>query len=114
MTMTGRIETDAPQLDESAPSALPMEAPSTLDARHCRDPAQFERELERIFHRSWLPVCPTSDVAAPRSHTLWERFGQSVVIVRLDDGSLSAWHNVCQHRGARLVSESGTCPTGSF
>jgi choline monooxygenase len=27
---------------------------------------------------------------------------------------MAAWHNVCQHRGARLVRESGRCATGSF
>ena len=89
-------------------------APSLLDASHYTDPAQFRREIERIFHRSWLPAARSIDLAAPRDHVVWDRFGQSVVITRLDDGSLGAWHNVCQHRGARLVRESGRCPTGSF
>lgn len=88
--------------------------PSLLPAGHYTDPEQYARELTRIFHRSWLPACPVADLAQPGDHVVWDRFGQSVVIVRLDDGTLAAWHNVCQHRGARLVQGSGRCPTGSF
>lgn len=97
----------------SGAAQYPM-GPSLLDSRHYKDPAQFERELERIFLRSWLPACPVGDLAEPRDHVVWDRFGQSVVITRLDDGSPAAFHNVCQHRGARLVGASGRCPTGSF
>lgn len=89
-------------------------APSLLDARHYRDPEQYRREIERIFHRTWLPAARSADVAEPRDHFVWDRFGQSVVITRLEDGSVAAWHNVCQHRGAKLVRESGRCATGSF
>jgi choline monooxygenase len=88
--------------------------PSLLPAGHYRDPAQYEREIARVFPHCWLPIAPASDVAAPREYVMWQRFGQSVVVTRLDDGELAAWHNVCQHRGARLVDSSGTCTTGSF
>jgi phenylpropionate dioxygenase-like ring-hydroxylating dioxygenase large terminal subunit len=37
-----------------------------------------------------------------------------VVLARGDDDGISAWHNVCQHRGARVVSESGRCQSGTF
>jgi choline monooxygenase len=89
-------------------------APHILDADFYRDPQQYEREMERIFMRSWFPVCPSVDLANPRDHVVWDRLQQPIVIVRLDDGSIVAWHNVCQHRGARLVSKSGSCPTGKF
>ena len=97
----------------SGPAQYPT-APSLLDARHYTDPAQYQREIAAIFHRMWLPVCPVTDLASPRDFVVWDRFGQSVVVARLDDGGLAAWHNVCQHRGARLVQESGRCPTASF
>jgi choline monooxygenase len=88
--------------------------PATIDARHYTDPEQYELELERILLRAWFPICPSSDLASPRDFVVWDQLGQSVVVVRLDDGGVAAWHNVCQHRGARLVDDSGTCPTGRF
>lgn len=89
-------------------------APSTLDAEAYRDPARYRRELEDVLLPGWYPVAPSADVPAPRDYTVWEQLEQSVVITRLDDGSVSAFHNVCQHRGARLVDGTGNCRTGRF
>jgi phenylpropionate dioxygenase-like ring-hydroxylating dioxygenase large terminal subunit len=89
-------------------------APSTIDASHYTDPEQFEREIEHIFLNAWFPVCPSGDLAFPRDFMVWDHLRQSVVVVRQDDGTVAAWHNVCQHRGARLVGESGHCQTGRF
>lgn len=89
-------------------------APSTLDSRVYTDPGQFDREVDEVFFKSWLRVCPSGDMAKPKDYVLWEELDQSVVVARLEDGSLAAWHNVCQHRGARLVGESGHCASGRF
>jgi len=88
--------------------------PGFLDPTVYTDPDQFERELKLIFHRSWLPVCPSADLAEPRSYKVWDHLRQSVLLVRQDDGTVAAWHNVCQHRGARLVEDSGVCDKGVF
>lgn len=88
--------------------------PSVLDARNYTDVDQYRREVTDVFPHTWIPLGPSSDVAAPRSYSTWDRLGQSVVVVRQDDGSLAAFHNVCQHRGARLVREPGICERGQF
>lgn len=89
-------------------------APSVIDARNYTDPDMFERELTQIFYKSWFPACPSTDLKNPRDYVVWDRLRQSIVLARLDDGSVSAWHNVCQHRGARLLKESGSCKGGRF
>jgi choline monooxygenase len=89
-------------------------APTTFPSGHYTDPAQFEAELEEIFFKTWLRACPAGDLPGPRDFVVWDQLRQSVVITRQDDGSVAAWHNVCQHRGARLVGESGHCKTGRF
>ena len=88
--------------------------PSHLSARSYTDPAQYRNEFDGVFRRSWLRAVPLSDLPGPGDYVIWEELDQSVVIVRRDDGSLAAWHNVCQHRGARLVAESGHCEKGRF
>src|ERR1700728_696652 len=100
--------------EQIAPTLQYPLAPSTLEARNYRDPEQFERELERIFFHSWLPVFPSADLPNPRDYIVWDRLRQSVVIARQDDGTLAAWHNVCQHRGARLLEKSGHCKTAKI
>ncbi len=89
-------------------------APSVLDANVYTDPDRYRQELEQVLFHVWFPVFPSTDVPEPRDYIVWDQLEQSIVITRLDDGSLSAWHNVCQHRGARLVDGSGRCATGRF
>jgi choline monooxygenase len=88
--------------------------PSLVDARAYTDTARFARERSNIFLRSWFPVCPGADLARPRDFVVWDHLQQSIVITRQDDGSVRAWHNVCQHRGSRIVDQSGRCDTGKF
>ncbi|MBA3744350.1 aromatic ring-hydroxylating dioxygenase subunit alpha [Sporichthya sp.] len=86
-------------------------APSSLDIRVYSDPDRYRRELQEIFYKTWFPVMPAEDLL--REHVqVWEGVEQSVVLSRLADGRVCAWHNVCQHRGAKIVRESGPCPTG--
>jgi len=108
-------------LEAEAARAFPTPAekqyplpPSVVEASDYTDPNLFDREMKAIFHHSWFPVCPTVDLRNPRDFVVWDRLQQSIVIARLDDGSIAAWHNVCQHRGARLLKESGTCKGGRF
>lgn len=100
---------DAP--DNSKQYPVP---PSSIEARLYTDPWQFDHELRQVFFKSWLRACPSSDLAAAKDFVVWEELQQSVVIARCEDGKLNAWHNVCQHRGARLVEESGKCASGRF
>ena len=108
-------------LDAEAARAFPTPAeeqyplpPSVVDATDYTNSALFEREMTAIFHHAWFPAFPTVDLAAPRDFVVWDRLQQSIVIARLDDGEIAAWHNVCQHRGARLLKESGSCTHARF
>ena len=83
--------------------------PSILDAEVYRDPVRFRSELEDVLHEAWYPAVPSSDIATPGDYLVWDQLEQSVVIMRLDDGTATAWHNVCQHRGARLLEGAGRC-----
>ncbi|MFD5747277.1 aromatic ring-hydroxylating dioxygenase subunit alpha [Streptomyces sp. NPDC127033] len=88
--------------------------PSRWDASVYTDPDRYRSELTAVFHHSWFPVHPSGDLPRARDFLTWDRIGQSIVITRLDDGSVRAWHNVCQHRGARLVNGSGNCGRARF
>ena len=88
--------------------------PSTVEAATYTDPARFQIELEQIFFKSWIPACPSGDIAGPRDYILFEKLRQSIVIARGDNGEVLAWHNVCQHRGTRIVNGPGHCEKGRF
>src|SRR5262249_20737747 len=75
----------------------------TLPARYFYDPAVFDAERERIFYPAWHCVAHVNELKEPGSFATLDIFDQSVVIMRGDDGTLRGFHNVCQHRGNRLL-----------
>jgi phenylpropionate dioxygenase-like ring-hydroxylating dioxygenase large terminal subunit len=82
----------------------------SLPAWIYHDPEFFERERQTIFRNSWQLVCHLSDVPRTGDFHTFEFFGESVVVVRAEDGGVRAFHNVCRHRAARLLDgPSGHC-----
>ena len=81
----------------------------SLDAPFYTDPDIFAADLEIIFGRHWIFVGVEPDVAEPGDAMAVDVGKNSVIIVRDDDGQLRAFHNVCRHRGARLVEQYKTC-----
>ncbi len=93
--------------------AAPPDA-RTLPARYYRDPDVFRRERNRIHRVLWNAVGPVSDIpAGPGGYRLAEVAGDSLILARGPDGVLRAFHNVCRHRGTRLLEESAGCLAGS-
>ncbi|MEV2211361.1 aromatic ring-hydroxylating dioxygenase subunit alpha [Streptomyces sp. NPDC050997] len=80
------------------------------------DPALFEREMDRIFHRTWVWVAHESEIAkAGDFKTAW--VGRRPVIVTRDRrGGINVLLNRCRHRGASVCEtpkgngNGFTCP----
>ena len=73
------------------------------------DPEFYAHEMTRLIRPSWQIVCHVSDLAAAGDwHTL-EYLGESVIVVRDDNGEIGAFTNVCRHRGSRIVDGQSGC-----
>ncbi|MBM3559884.1 MAG: aromatic ring-hydroxylating dioxygenase subunit alpha [Alphaproteobacteria bacterium] len=75
----------------------------------------FAREAERIFLRQWLVVGRVEELERPGDYLTIDVVGEPVVVARDLEGALSAFSNVCRHRGARVVGGRGnarlfSCP----
>jgi len=77
----------------------------SLEASFYTDPAIFETDLDIIFGRHWIYVGVEPDVPEPGDCMVVDIGRNSVVVVRDDDMAVRAYHNVCRHRGARLVPD---------
>jgi phenylpropionate dioxygenase-like ring-hydroxylating dioxygenase large terminal subunit len=68
-------------------------------------PEFFERERTAIFERSWLVVGRVEQL--PRAGSYFTRelavARTSIVVVRGQGGEIRAFHNICRHRGNKLV-----------
>ncbi|MGH8137802.1 MAG: aromatic ring-hydroxylating oxygenase subunit alpha [Steroidobacteraceae bacterium] len=62
----------------------------------------FELEQERIFRRAWCYLAHESEIADPGDFVTRLLAGESVVIVRGDDGAIRGFLNACRHRGNRV------------
>jgi Rieske 2Fe-2S family protein len=68
----------------------------------------FAAEQERIFAAHWNCVGRASRLAQPGDYLVRTIAGESIIVVRGEDGAVRAFFNVCRHRGTRLCSdESG-------
>ena len=108
---------DRPRRHGGEVPQVPDVGPSVLDASVYTDPARYELERERVLRDTWLIAARGEEIPGAGDHVLYEGHGETVVIVRQADGGVRAFHNVCQHRGLRIVSEpegrgshAFTCP----
>ncbi len=104
-------------LDRSAESlGRPIEQARGLPNEAFTTEAFLEAENQRLFPRCWVFVGAASDVPNPGDAMPASVAGRNLFLLRGADGEVRVFHNVCPHRGARLVPEplSGkqyiTCP----
>jgi phenylpropionate dioxygenase-like ring-hydroxylating dioxygenase large terminal subunit len=93
---------------------IPDYGPSVMCADVYRDPVRYELERERVLGRHWLLAGRSEQAKEPGDWTTFEGHGETVVITRQRDGSLAAFHNVCQHRGPALVKDWSGCGARRF
>ncbi len=80
-------------------------------AKWCyRDDALFDLECDQLFRKNWMLVGHISDIPDNRDFLTFEVAGESAIVIRGHDHKLRAFHNVCRHRGSRLLdADSGQC-----
>jgi phenylpropionate dioxygenase-like ring-hydroxylating dioxygenase large terminal subunit len=84
-----------------------------VDATPCISPEFFAREREEIFRRSWINVGRVEEVPAAGDYFVRELVicAVSILVMRGRDGVVRAFHNICSHRGNKLVWQPrGRCP----
>jgi phenylpropionate dioxygenase-like ring-hydroxylating dioxygenase large terminal subunit len=73
------------------------------------DPEFFEAEKRAFLRSAPQVVCHESEIAGAGEWRSLEYLGESVIVIRGDDGVVRAFSNVCRHRGSRLVDGTGGC-----
>ncbi|HWJ39117.1 MAG TPA: aromatic ring-hydroxylating dioxygenase subunit alpha [Sphingomicrobium sp.] len=73
------------------------------------DPEFFEAEKKAFLRAAPQVVCHESEIATPGEWRTLDYLGESIIVMRGDDGTPRAFSNVCRHRGSRLVDGSGGC-----
>ncbi len=70
----------------------------------------LELEKEVLFRCHWQAVCHVSDIPEAGDFVTLDLVGERALVLRGRDGEVRAFHNLCRHRGSRVVAEtSGNC-----
>ena len=90
------------------PHANPLDAMS-LPGWLYHDEEFLVAERRAFLRAAPQVVCHVSDIAEPGAWRRLDALGESVIVMRGDDGLVRAFANVCRHRGSRLVDDEGGC-----
>jgi phenylpropionate dioxygenase-like ring-hydroxylating dioxygenase large terminal subunit len=98
----------ASRLRSITPGTDPLEGTS-LPGWLYFDPEFFEAEKHAFLRAAPQVVCHESEIAQPGEWRSLDYLGESVIVIRGDDGTVRAFSNVCRHRGSRILDGTGGC-----
>ena len=71
--------------------------------------AWYEREVDRIFRKSWNYIGHVSQLPNAGDYFTVEVGGVPLIVIRGNDAVVRAFYNSCRHRGSKLLHEEGNC-----
>lgn len=71
------------------------------------DPEFYALEAEMLWPRMWQMACRLEEIPKPGDFVEYEILDQSVIVARVDNHTVRAYHNACRHRGVKLVEGNG-------
>ena len=85
----------------------------SLEAEFYTDADVFALDMELVFGRHWIFAATDAEIPEPGDYVTVDFGPYSVIVVRDDDEQVSAFHNVCRHRGARIL-DAGSGSVGNI
>lgn len=72
--------------------------------------ALTELEKTELFRTHWQIAAHVSDLPEPGDFLAFDAVGERALVLRGRDGVVRGFHNICRHRGSRVVAEErGRC-----
>src|SRR4249919_2506927 len=90
------------------------EGAHTLPARYYTDSDLFGAEMDRLFGRMWFYIGRSEEIERPGQFVVRELNRHNIVVTRNTAGRVTAFHNVCRHRGTRICTEAAGKFAGSI
>jgi phenylpropionate dioxygenase-like ring-hydroxylating dioxygenase large terminal subunit len=67
----------------------------------------FQQEIDHVWNRTWQMACREEDVPNVGDCHIYEVVNKSLIVVRTAEKEIKAFHNVCLHRGRKLLTING-------
>jgi glycine betaine catabolism A len=76
-----------------------------LPRRFYHDELLYQLEMDFIWQKGWLFAGHSCQIPNPGDYFLYEIDGDSIIVMRGDDGQVQALYNLCRHRGSVICQE---------
>ena len=76
-----------------------------LPPRFYHDELLYQLEMDFIWRQGWLFAGHSCQIPNPGDYFLYEIDGDSIIVMRGDDGQVQALYNLCRHRGSVICQE---------
>ncbi|MEQ8664418.1 MAG: aromatic ring-hydroxylating dioxygenase subunit alpha [Rhodospirillales bacterium] len=83
----------------------PTESAKGMPNAFYTDPSMYDVERGRVFDKTWVAIGFGKDVPDAGDVVPVEIMGTPLILLRDKAGAVHVYHNVCSHRGMRLVEE---------
>jgi nitrite reductase/ring-hydroxylating ferredoxin subunit len=80
-----------------------LEEPVTYPVEAFVSPEYARAEADRLWSKVWQHAGRVEEIPKPGDYITYEVGEDSILIVRTAAGAIKAYHNVCPHRGRRLI-----------
>jgi len=77
----------------------------TLTGADYTSPAIYDEEREKVWWGDWVCLGRTEELPNPGDYIVRDLTGESVFIVRNEQGELHGFYNVCSHRGTKFLDD---------
>lgn len=105
-TLRGKLSSSLPaeQLSEIKALFDNRRIGFSLDAPFYTDPTIFNLDMEGVFGAHWLFAASIAELPEPGDYVTVDFGPTSLIVIRTDEGGVNVLHNVCRHRGARVLT----------
>ena len=90
------------------PFSEELSAPVTIGAEAYVSEAYARAERERLWMKVWQQVGRVEEIPEVGNFLTYDILDDSILVVRTGPDTLRAYHNVCPHRGRRLIDTPST------
>lgn len=91
------------KLSQIAEGAEMLTRPVTVPAEAYVSRAYAEAERDRLWRKVWLQAGRVEDIPGTGDFITYDILDDSVIITRTGPDTIRAYHNVCPHRGRKLI-----------
>jgi phenylpropionate dioxygenase-like ring-hydroxylating dioxygenase large terminal subunit len=80
-----------------------LSTPTTIGVEAYTSEAYARAERDKLWRKVWQQVGRVEEIPDVGSYLTYDILDDSIIVVRTGPNEFAAHHNVCMHRGRRLV-----------